>query len=510
MSQSTDNNKRIAKNTIFLYFRMLFLMAVNLYTSRIILNVLGVVDYGIFNVVAGVITMLSFITGPLGGSASRYITFALGEGNFEKLKKVFGSTMITHILLCGGIFVFAETLGLWFVMNKLVIPECRFHAALWIYQFSILTSIISLLSVPYNATIIAHEKMNTFAYISIFEVLAKLGSILLLEYLKYDHLIVYGALLLTIQVIIRIIYTVYCRKSFLECKYALSWNPRLLRELVAYSSWSSLGYLAVVGYTQGLNILLNLFFGPVVNAARGIAVQVQSALLQLCTNFQMALNPQITKSYAVNDLNYMHRLIIYASKYSYYVMLLVVVPVLVNIKYILFLWLKQYPDYTIPCVRLTLLIALLECMKNPILTAIHATGKIKRFQTIEGLCLITIVPISYLLLRFGIASPEIVFLVYLFVELITQVIRLRIVLPVIKMGAKPYMSLVLKPIVLVSIGACLIFYLSEPCKSFIGLIFSFLFIVSFELILFWLFGTTQSDRLFLKSIFMNAFCKLKK
>jgi len=500
-TSQASNNKRIAKNTVFLYFRMLFLMAINLYTSRIILRVLGVVDYGIFNVVAGIITMLGFITGPLGAAASRYITVALGKGNFEKLKETFGSTLMAHIMICIFLLVLAETIGLWFVMNKLNIPQDRYVAALFIYQFSIITAIVSLISVPYNAVIIAHERMDAFAYISIFEVLSKLAIVFLLEWLSYDHLITYGAFLLIVQVLIRLIYTIYCKKHFKECNHSLRWNFPLLKELIAYSSWSSFGYLAVVGYTQGLNILLNMFFGPVVNAARGIAVQVQSALLQLCSNFLMAINPQITKSCATNNLEYMHKLIVYASKYSFYIMILVIVPVMINVKYILGLWLGTVPAHTVSFIRLTLLIALLECVKNPIITAIHATGNIKKFQTIEGFFLISIVPIAYWLLWLGIAQPEIVFIVYLVVEFITQIVRLKIVLPRIQMKFKPYIKGVIVPIGLVSLLVASCFVIFQPCNSFSTLISKSLMIIGAELIIIMCFGLQQKERmLIMKSV----------
>ena len=506
-TSQASNNKRIAKNTVFLYFRMLFLMAINLYTSRVILRVLGVVDYGIFNVVAGIITMLGVITGPLGGAASRYITVALGKGNFEKLKETFGSTLMAHIIICIILLILAETIGLWFVMNKLNIPQDRYIAALFIYQFSIITAIVSLISVPYNAVIIAHERMDAFAYISIFEVLSKLAVVFLLEWLSYDYLIMYGAFLLIIQVLIRLIYTIYCKKHFKECNHSLCWNFPLLKEIIAYSSWSSLGYLAVVGYTQGLNILLNMFFGPVVNAARGIAVQVQSAILQLCSNFLMAINPQITKSYATNNLAYMHKLIVYASKYSFYIMILVIVPVMINVKYILGLWLGNVPDHTVAFIRLTLLIALLECVKNPVITAIHATGIIKKFQTVEGFFLISIVPIAYWLLWLGVTQPEIVFIVYLVVEFITQIVRLKIVLPRIQMKFKSYIKGVIVPIGLVSllVVSCFVFF--QPCNSFSSLIYKSLMIIGAELVIIMCFGLQQKERMLLMKCIKSIISK---
>lgn len=379
-SSVSANNKRIAQNTLMLYFRMFLIMAVTLYTSRVILQTLGVTDFGIYNVVAGVVTMFGFINSSLSGASSRFITFALGRGDVNELQKEFSSIVVIHYLIAAGILILAETVGLWFVLHKLVIPEGRMQAAFWVYQSAVVSSVVMLISTPYNALIIAHEHMGAFAYISILETFSKLGIVLLLFVVKYDKLIIYAVLIVLVQIIIRIVYTIYCRKHFPESNGNLILDKKRAREIFSYAGWILNGNLAVVGYTQGLNILLNLFFGPAVNAARGIAVQVQSACNQFFASFQTAVNPQITKSYAQNDLPYMHQLVMSSSRFSFYLMLLISLPILFQTEYILHLWLGKVPDYTVNFVRIMLLVALNYTLSGPTLIAIHATGRIKRFQ----------------------------------------------------------------------------------------------------------------------------------
>lgn len=497
MSQSSEKNKRIAKNTLLLYFRMLLVMVLTLYMSRIVLRILGVSDFGVYNVVAGVITMLGFITGPLAGASSRYITVALGEGNFARLRQVFTTTVWVQFFLSAFVIILGETVGLCFVFNKLVIPEERVTAAFWIYQFSIITSVLSFLSVPYNALIIAHEKMSAFAYISILEVSCKFLAVNILQYIDGDSLIAYGLMLLFIQLLVRLIYMIYCKKKFSESRMVGRYDRELLREVFSYSGWCSLGYLAVVGYTQGVNVLLNIFFGPVVNAARGIAVQVQAAISQMCNNFQTAINPQITKSYASKDYCYMHSLVAASSKFSFLVMLIFAIPVIINIPYILKIWLGYVPEHTVNFVRLTLAVALLESLKNPILTAIHATGRIKKFQIIEGCVLLLIVPISYILLACFHLVPEVVFIVYFVIELITQIVRVMLVLPVIQMNLSFYVRRVLFPLVKVLVFVPVIFFFYETSHSFIELLWSSVQIVGILSAFVYIFALCKTEKIYI-------------
>ena len=448
MTDTASNNKRIAKNTVFLFIRMLFVLGVTLYTSRVILQVLGVEDYGIYNVVGGVVTMLSFITNSLSGASSRFITYALGQGDKNYINKTFSSILFVHYALAVLIFVLAETLGLWFVLEKLVIPIERQEAAMWVYQCSVVSVIVSIISVPYNSLIIAHERMSAFAYISIIEVVLKLVIVWTLIYIPFDQLIVYAVILALVQILIRILYTVYCKKHFEESVVRAKYYKQESREIFFYSCWTMNGYLAIAGYTQGINILLNLFFGPVVNAARGIAVQVQAACMSLVQNFLTAIRPQIIKSYANSDLVYMHTLVISATKYGYYLMLIIITPLLLCVESILELWLGIVPDHTVGLVKIMLLSGLLQPLGSAMIGAIHATGDIKKFQIYEGSSLLLVVPIAYVLLKCCKISPEMVMLVYLCVELFTQCIRVWIVLPKVQMSYKRYIKEAILPLIL--------------------------------------------------------------
>ena len=384
MTAKSENNKRIAKNTLLLYIRMIFTMLISLYTSRVILNTLGITDFGIYNVVGGIISLLGFVTSSLGGASSRYITFELGKGNKNKLKKIFGNILSIHILFSIAIFILGETIGLWFFYNKLQIPLERFNAAFWVYQFSIFTSILSFISIPYNAVIIAHEKMSAFAYISIIDVILKLLIVYLLLIIPYDKLIIYSILFFCIQAFDRIIYGVYCSKHFEETHTKLQIDKNLFKELFDFAFWTMGGNLACIGYTQGLNILLNIFFGPAINAARGIAVQVQSVVRNFCLNFQTAINPQITKNYAKKDLAQMHSLIQISSKYSFLLLYLISLPLILEAPIVLKWWLGIVPEHTINFLRIILCTSLVVSLSNPFLISIYATGMIKKFQIIEG------------------------------------------------------------------------------------------------------------------------------
>ena len=448
---SSVNNKRIAKNTLLLYFRMLFMMGVNLYASRVILNTLGVVDYGINNVVGGVITMLGFLTGSLGAASSRYITYDLGKGDMAVMRRTFGNILTIHFLLAAIVLVVGETLGLWFMSTQLQIPPERATAAMWVYQFSIFSSVLAVVSVPYNATIIAHERMSAFAYISIADAVLKLLIVYLLVLIPYDKLIVYAVLFFCIQAFDRVVYGLYCSRHFEETRTRPGYDGRLFRKIFAFAGWTMNGNLAVIGYTQGLNILLNIFFGPAVNAARAVAVQVQNVCQQFCSNFQMALNPQLTKSYAQGNLADMHRLLVKSSKFSFYILLFIALPLMLEADFVLRLWLGIVPEHTVTFLRLVLVVGLLYTLSNPIIVSVHATGRLKKFQIIEGTMLLMIVPVAYVLLKFFDVRPECVFVVHIVVELFTQYARLRMVLPMIGMGLGEYFRLVVRPVAVVAV-----------------------------------------------------------
>ena len=444
MSQSA-NNKRIAKNTLLLYVRMLFGMLVSLYTSRVILQTLGVEDYGVYNVVGGVITMFTFLNSAMSSATSRYITFEIGKGNMEQLKKVFSTALQIHAAIALLIVTLGETVGLWFLMNELVIPDGRMEAAMWVYQCSIVTAVVTIMSVPYNADIIAHEKMSAFAYISVLEIILKLAIVYLLVVLPFDKLKVYAVLVLMVGLLIRYIYTRYCHKHFEESHYIHRIDKPLLKEMSSFAGWSFWGNLAAILYSQGLNMMLNIFFGPVVNAARGIATQIQSVVTQFVTNFQMALNPQITKTYASGEMDKMHSLMFRSARFSFMLLFFLSLPIMLETNYILTLWLGIVPENTVIFARIIIAISLIYTIANPCVIANQATGKVKVYQAVVGGLLLLILPISYIVLKMG-APAYSVFIVHFCVESVAQFARMYMLRNMIALPLLSYVKNIYLPI----------------------------------------------------------------
>lgn len=452
MTDVAANNRRIAKNTMMLYFRMLLIMAVSFYTSRVVLQTLGVVDYGIYNVVGGIVAMFGFLNSAMSSSTQRYLTFELGRGDTERLKKVFVTSVNIHIMISVIVFVLAETIGLWLLYNKMTIPVERFNAAFWVYQCSILSTMVMFISVPYNATIIAHEKMSAFAYISILEVVLKLLIVYLLLIGDIDKLILYAVLMLTVQVIIRFIYNIYCKRHFEETKYSFLFDRPLFKEMLSFSGWNLWGNMAAVAFTQGLNILLNMFFGPVVNAARGVAVQVQQAVTQFSMNFQTAINPQITKSYAIEDYEYMHSLIFRSSRFTFFLLLCICLPVFMEAEALLGIWLKEVPEYSAVFLRIILCATIVDALANPLMISAQATAHIKIYQSVVGGILLTILPIAYVVLKLG-GNPQSVFIVHLLICTIAFIVRLFIIRPMIRLSLTKYIKEVIVRCAVVGICA---------------------------------------------------------
>ena len=447
-NQTSDNNKRIAKNTLLLYFRMLFMMGISLYTSRVVLNTLGVEDYGIYNVVGGIVAMFGFINGSMSSATQRYITFALGKGDKNRLQTVFSTTLQIHTLIAGIIVLLGETIGLWFLYNKMQIPADRMDAAFWVLQASIIDSVIMVISVPYNADIVAHEKMSAFAYISILEAVLKLAIVYILVVFSFDKLILYAFLLLAVQILIRFCYSIYCNKHFEETKYRHVWDKALFKEMTGFAGWSIFGNLAGVLFGQGLNMLLNVFFGPVVNAARGIAIQVQSTIQQFVGNFQMALNPQITKNYAKGELNEMHKLMFRSARFSFFLLFLLSLPVLFETNFILIVWLKTVPEYTVVFLRIMICTSLIYTLANPLIIANQATGKVQKYQAICGTILLMILPVSYVCLRLGLPAYS-VFIVHFIMESLTQLARMFLLRPLIGIKIRDYFRYIYSSVLLV-------------------------------------------------------------
>ena len=339
-----NTTKRIAKNTLMLYFRQILIMVVSLYTVRVVLNTLGAEDYGIYNVVAGVVTMFSFLSSSMATASQRYFSFALGENDNEKLKKYFSMSFTIYCLIALIVLVLAETVGLWFVVNKLVVPMERKDAAFWIYQASVFSMIFTILTAPFMASIIAHEDMNIYAYVSIIEVVLKLGIVFLLPLFAIDKLIFYGLLMAVVVFINTAIYRTICVKKYSECKFSFFWEKDLFKELISYTGWNMFGAAVGVFKYQVVNIILNQFFNPIVNTARGIAQQVNSAVNSFAQNFSTAVRPQIIKTYASGEKDKMLQLMFRSCKATFLLMYVFALPLILEMPYVLKLWLKNVPD----------------------------------------------------------------------------------------------------------------------------------------------------------------------
>ena len=500
IDSSKENNKRIAKNTLLLYFRMLLTMVVSLYTSRVVLGALGVEDYGIYNVVGGVVAMFSMLSGSLSAAISRFITFELGTGNKDKLKRVFSSSVTIQMGLSAIILVLAETAGLWFLNNKMVIPESRMYAANWVYQLSLLTFVINLISIPYNAAIIAHERMSAFAYISIFEAVSKLVVAYCIVISPIDRLILYAIMLTTIAIIIRLIYGSYCKRKFEECTYHFIYDHDLFKQMFGFAGWNFIGASSALLRDQGGNIVINLFCGPAVNAARGIAVQVNAAIHSFVTNFMTALNPQITKSYASGDQKYLMTLLFQGARLSFYILLLLSLPVIINTHYILKLWLGQVPEHTVLFVQLVLIFGMCESISSPLITAMLATGKIRNYQLVVGGFQMMNLPISYVFLRLG-AIPETVLIVAIAISQLCLAARLYMLRGMIGLKARDFIKKVYLNVIIVTVlSSILPFVLSNILdENFISFVLlCIVALVSTFLIEFYL-GCTLKERQFVIS-----------
>lgn len=430
----SENSVRVARNTLMLYFRMLLLMFIGLFTSRVILKTLGVADYDVYGTVGSIVTAFTVVTAAISQAISRYITFELGRGDDEKLRKIFSTSVIIQLLFCLIILLLTETAGLWYLNHKVVLPEGRLDAARWVLQCSMGVLMVNLLSVPFNAVITAHEKMKAYAYISILEALLKLGVALLLYVSPVDKLKTYAVLMLCTSLIVRATYSWYCRRHFDETRGALTFDGNLLKEMTGFAGWNFLGSGAYVVNTQGINLLANSFFGVGVNAARLVAFQVENIIKQFVTNFLTALNPQITKSYASGNYGYCFSLTCKGVKFSCLVMLLFLAPLLFEAPLLLELWLDDVPPMSVTFVRLTILCLIADMTFNPLLTLIQATGRIKRYYIISSSVSILIFVISWIAFRLGAPAyvSYIIFaVVYVAVDIIkTLTVRRQVDFPV--------------------------------------------------------------------------------
>ena len=424
---------------MFLYLRMIFIMVVTLYTSRVVLNVLGEVDFGIHNVVAGVVAMFGFLNSSMSATTQRFISFSLGKGDDKNLSKIFSTCVLTHAIIALLVFALIESVGLWYFYHELNAPADRMDAAFWVFQCAAFSTIITVMSIPFNADIIAHEKMSAFAYITIVEVSLKLLIVFLLGICSIDKLAMYGILLLVVQVGIFMVYMLYCLRHFKESRFKFVFEKTMFKEVSAFAGWNLWGHLAAILFSQGLNLLLNSFFGPVVNAARGLANQVDNAVRLFSTNFQMAMNPQITKTYAAGDLQAMHTLVYRSSRFTYLLLLVLSLPLMIETEPILQLWLGTVPAWTASFVRIMLGVVILDAVANPLMISAAATGKVKVYQSVVGGIQLTIVPIAYVVLKMG-GNPNSAFIVHLCVCAVAFVVRFIIIRRLIHLSVINYLT----------------------------------------------------------------------
>lgn len=449
-SQLQDNNKRIAKNTLLLYSRMLLMMFVTLYTSRLILDKLGVTDYGIYNIVGSVVAMLGFLNCSMSNAVQRYLSFELGVNSHQSVNRVFNVSLLAH----GGIAIFVlivtEIIGVWFLNTHMNIPTDRIEAANWVLQCSILTTLFTIIQVPYNAIIISKEQMDIYAYISIIEVVLKLLIVYLLFIGNFDKLKLYSILNMIVASGIMMLYRFYCVRKYDEAKFRFVKDWFLLRQLVEFASWNMLGELAWIFTGQGVNIILNSFFGPVVNAAKGLAEQVNGAVNKFAINFQIAVNPQLTKNYATGQLMEMKSLLYRSTRFSYYLMFVLSFPIILKMDYILHLWLKDVPKYTLEFCQLVLICSLISTLSNLLAQVARAYGKIRNYQLVVSFFLFLNFPLSFLIIRMG-ASPLATMEVNAVIQIFLLFIRIKLTGKMIQMTFKDFIINVLAKVLLVTI-----------------------------------------------------------
>ena len=509
MSNQESNSKRIAKNTLLLYFRMILIMVVSLYTSRIILNELGVEDFGIYNLVAGVVILFSFLSNAMITATQRYLSIAIGKKDEKYIQAVFSTSLLSHFFLIFFIFLAAETIGLWLINAKLEIPADRMSATNFVYQLAILTTCVNIIRIPYNASIIANERMSFFAYVSIVETFLKLAVVWALAITPGDKLVIYSFLLLLVAIVIDIVYWYYCQRFLLANKFYLKTNKKLFVELTSFSVWNLFGGLADIGYKQGTNIILNLFWGVSINAVLGITNQIRNALVPFIGNLQLAVNPQMVKSYALGDYEYFKILVYRISKYSYFLMLIIVFPIIFNIDLILELWLKNPPEHTAIFAILTSVYCLVDSLTGPLWAAMQAGGKIKRFQIVTGICLLLNLPVSYLFLMYGYA-PSVVLIIQIVITGFTVGVRVLFVKYYLQFSIRNYVREVIFPIVFVTaLSLPIALYIYAETGGYYRLLLFILFVPMMCYIIY-VCGTCKSEKEMVMRSIRTKFLKRKQ
>lgn len=497
------NRSIIVKNTAMLYLRMIFVMGASLFTTRIVLQNLGVEDYGIYNVVAGVVSMFAFLNNSMVSASQRFLSFELGINDENRVNLVYCHSVIIHWIIAIIIFCLAETIGLWFVYNKLTIPEERFVAALCVYQISIVSFLFQIINVPDQAAIIAHEKMDVYAWVSILDVSLKLVIAYLITISPIDSLIFYSFLMLMTSIIMYVFYRIYTKSKFKECHFSYNPDKGLFGEMFSFAGWNIIGDMAFTLRTQGSNILLNMFFGPVVNAARGVAHQVDSAVELFVANFQTASNPQIIKTYAQKEYDETMDLVSQCSKFSFYLVILLAIPIILQVDYILTLWLSSVPTYTAIFVKLILLNGIIDSVSKPLKTYIKATGKVKWYMIIQGGFYLLALPVIYLFLKLG-YSPEVSIKILVAFTFLGTFLRIALINTyAIGFSKKKYYSLVLLPtfvIGCISYFLCLSYSKLFETTSLLSLLINSVVMVAIMVGIVLSIGVNKAERYYILSL----------
>ncbi len=500
MAGENHRGTRIAKNTLMLYIRMFALMLVGLYTSRVVLASLGENDFGIYNVVGGVVSMFTVISGALNSAIQRFITFELGKGTHAQETKVYSTAVIIQFALALIIVALAEPIGLWFIDNKMTIDPSRIPAARLVLHFSLLAFVVNLMSVPQMASITAHERMSAYAWIGIMDGLFRLGVALLIAHSSADRLVMYAALMVGVVLTVRLAYIIYCRVNLPDCRFRLIFDRNLLKEMFSFAGWNFIGVTSGVLRDHGGNILVNLFSAPAVNAARGVAVQLNGAVQGFVTNFMTAVNPQITKSYASGDNEYMFALVRRSSRLSFCLLYLIALPVIFNADYLLGLWLREVPAHAPLFVQLFLIFALSESMSNPMITAMLATGDIRRYQLVVGGLQLLNLPVSYVFLKLG-AMPEATVIVAVAISHVCMWARLIMLnkatgFPILPFVSDVYVTLLMK-VVCGTLVFPLLVNMVKP-DGFVGFAVSAGTCAIVTLLVIWLLGLEPEERQWVK------------
>ena len=512
ISENITNNKRIAKNTVYLYIRMFLIMGITLYTSRIVLEVLGVEDYGIYNIVGGTVSILAFFTSSLSNATQRFLSFELGENNFIGAQKIFNQSCCLYFIIAILLVIACETIGLWFLKNKLVIPIERQEAAFWVFQCTVGSMVVAIFQVPFISIIIARERMSIYAYLGIFDVTARLCITLVIRYTTYDELILYAAMMFLIHLLTTSSYAIYCFKKFTECKIRYVFDKDLIKKLLYFITYNLFGCFSYSIGVQGINVILNLFFGLAVNAARGIAVQGNSALIQFTNNILTAIKPQIIKSYATGNKQYMMLLLEYSTKYSFLFMLLIGYPILFSTNFLLTTWLGKVPHYTNIFIQLLIIESLFVTLFNPLWIIANATGNIKHIQVYGRLFTLAVLPISYILLKCHvISSPVPIFMISVLMQIGYWLYSLYDIHRQISLNIIFYFKQIVFPIFSIGIIVACIILLWEPFLAEGWIKFIILSVASSSLLLLLTYSLAlkHTERLLLKNYISKLCCKNK-